>query len=48
MAVLVYGLGVRSWWTLVWVPLAAAIGLYVVFAVWLSVPLPKGVFTFFE
>jgi putative tricarboxylic transport membrane protein len=48
MAVLIFGLGVRSWRMLVAVPLAAAIGLYVVFAVWLSVPLPKGIFTFFE
>jgi hypothetical protein len=48
MAVLVFGLGVRSWVMLVTVPLASAIGLYVVFAVWLSVPLPKGIFTFLE
>lgn len=48
MGVLIFGLGVRSWWMLVSVPLVAAIGLYVVFAVWLSVPLPKGIFTFLE
>ena len=48
MAVLVFGLGVRSWRMLVAVPIGAAVGLYVVFAVWLSVPLPKGIFTFFE
>jgi hypothetical protein len=47
MAVLIFGLGVRSWRMLVSVPLVAAIGLYVVFAVWLRVPLPKGIF-FFE
>ena len=47
MAVLIFGLGVRSWVMLVSVPLVAAIGLYVVFAVWLRVPLPKGIF-FFE
>lgn len=48
MAVLIFGLGVRSWVMLVTTPLAAAIGLYVVFAVWLRVPLPKGIFVFFE
>lgn len=48
MLVVVYGLGSRSWRTLVSMPLAAAIGLYVVFAVWLQVPLPKGIITFFE
>lgn len=41
--VVIYGLGVRSWRTLAIVPLLAAIVLYVVFAVALSVPLPKGV-----
>ena len=46
VAVVIFGLGVRSWLTLVSVPLIAAIGLYVVFAVWLSVPLPKGVLEF--
>ena len=44
MAVVIYGLGVRSWRMLATVPVIAAIGLYVVFAVWLSVPLPKGLF----
>jgi len=48
MAVLLFGLGVRSWVMLASIPLAAAIGLYVVFAVWLRVPLPKGIFTYFE
>lgn len=48
MAVVVFSLGVRSWRTLVTVPLLSAIGLYLVFAVWLRVPLPKGLLTFFE
>lgn len=48
MVVVVYGLGSRSWRMLVSMPLAAAIGLYVIFAVWLQVPLPKGIFVFFE
>ena len=46
MAVLIYGLGVRSWPMLASVPLLSAIGLYAVFAVWLRVPLPKGIFSF--
>jgi putative tricarboxylic transport membrane protein len=48
MLVVVVSLGVRSWGTLVSVPLLAAIGLYVVFAVWLRVPLPKGLLNFLE
>jgi len=48
VAVVIFGLGVRSWRTLATVPLIAAIGLYTVFAVWLSVPLPKGILGFFE
>lgn len=48
MAVVVFGLGVRSWAMLATIPFAAAIGLYVVFAVWLRVPLPKGVFALFQ
>jgi hypothetical protein len=28
------------------IPILAAAGLYVVFAVWLSVPLPKGILAF--
>ncbi len=44
MAVVVFGLGVRSWLMLASVPLMAAISLYVIFAVWLRVPLPKGIF----
>ena len=48
VAVVIFGLGVRSWAMLVSVPLIAAIALYVVFAVWLSVPLPKGILDFFS
>ena len=48
MAAVMYSLGVRSWRMLATVPLLAAIGLYVVFAVWLRVPLPRGVLLFFE
>lgn len=42
VAVIIFGLGIRSWRMLASVPLLAAIGLYLVFAVWLNVPLPKG------
>jgi len=48
MAVVVFFLGVRSWWTLVAVPPLSAIGLYCIFAVWLRVPLPKGILSFLE
>jgi putative tricarboxylic transport membrane protein len=48
MAVVVFGLGIRSWLTLATVPVGAAVGLYLVFAVWLRVPLPAGVFGFLE
>ena len=48
MAIVIYGLGVRSRVMLATVPIGAAIGLYMVFAVWLRVPLPKGVFSFLE
>ena len=48
MAVVMYSLSVRSWLMLASVPVLAAIGLYVVFAVWLRVPLPRGVFVFFD
>ena len=44
MLVVIYSLGVRSWLTLVIAPVAAAGVLYLVFAVWLGVPLPPGVF----
>ncbi len=43
MAAVVFGLGVRSWRILASVPLLSAVGLYVIFAVWLRVPLPKGI-----
>lgn len=42
MAAVVFGLGIRSWLILASVPLASAVALYVIFAVWLLVPLPKG------
>jgi putative tricarboxylic transport membrane protein len=48
MAVVIFALSVRSWRMLATVPILTAIGLYVVFAVWLQVPLPKGVLVFFE
>lgn len=44
MAVVIFSLGVRSPLTLVIAPLAAAGILYAVFAMWLSVPLPQGLF----
>lgn len=47
MAVVIFCLGVRSWRMLVSVPLLSAIGLYGIFAVWLRVPLPKGILAFF-
>ena len=47
MAAVVFGLGVRSWRMLASIPLLSAIGLYVIFAVWLRVPLPKGILVFF-
>ncbi|MBI2224775.1 MAG: tripartite tricarboxylate transporter TctB family protein [Betaproteobacteria bacterium] len=47
MAVVVFGLGVRSWRMLAAVPLLSAVGLYAIFAVWLRVPLPKGILAFF-
>ncbi len=47
MAVVIFGLGVRSWVMLTTVPLLAATGLYLVFAVWLRVPLPRGILDFF-
>jgi len=37
---------VRSWVTLATVPLGTGIALYMVFAVWLRVPLPKGILEF--
>lgn len=44
MAVMIYSLGGRSWPTLVFAPIAAAGILYLVFALWLNVPLPEGIF----
>jgi putative tricarboxylic transport membrane protein len=38
-----YGMGMRSWRVLVPVSLLMALGIYVVFGVWLKVPLPKGI-----
>ena len=46
MAIMVYFLGERSWRIMTLVPVLSAVGLYVVFAVWLRVPLPKGIITF--
>ncbi len=46
MAVMIYALGDRSWRMLLIVPPLSAVALYVVFAVWLRVPLPKGLITF--
>ena len=47
MAVMIYCLGERSWRMLATVPPLSAIALYAIFAVWLRVPLPKGVFALF-
>ena len=41
----IFGLGVRSWPMLLGVPILAAGILYLVFAIWLSVPLPDGILT---
>ena len=46
MAAMIYALGERSWRMLVTIPPLSAIALYMVFAVWLRVPLPKGLITF--
>jgi len=46
MVVVIFGLGVRSKRMLASVPVASAVGLYVIFAVWLRVPLPKGILAF--
>ncbi len=48
MVVMVFCLGMRSWQTLVFVPPLSAMGLYAIFALWLRVPLPKGILAFFE
>lgn len=47
MAIVVFSLGVRHWGTLLLAPVAAAGILYLVFAVWLSVPLPAGLLDFY-
>ena len=46
IAVVIYGLGTRSWLMLAAVPVGTSVALYLVFAVWLRVPLPKGVLGF--
>lgn len=46
VAIVAFGLGIRSWKILVPVPLLSAIVLYGVFAVWLRVPLPRGILSF--
>jgi putative tricarboxylic transport membrane protein len=46
MAAMIYALGERSWRVLLTVPPLSTIALYLVFAVWLRVPLPKGLITF--
>jgi len=47
LLVVIFGLGVRSRLMLATVPLLAATGLYLMFAVWLQVPLPKGLLEYF-
>ena len=46
VAVVGFGLGMRSWRVLGPVSLLMAIVVYGVFGVWLKVPLPKGIFEF--
>jgi putative tricarboxylic transport membrane protein len=46
MAAMIYALGERSWRMLLTIPPFSALALYMVFAVWLRVPLPKGLITF--
>jgi putative tricarboxylic transport membrane protein len=48
VAAVAFGLGTRSWRILASVPLMTAIVLYGVFAVWLRVPLPRGILAFFD
>jgi putative tricarboxylic transport membrane protein len=48
MGVMIFCLGERSWRMLATVPPLSAIALYAVFAVWLRVPLPKGIITFLD
>ena len=48
VAAVAFGLGTRSWRILASVPLLTAIVLYGVFAVWLRVPLPRGILALFD
>ncbi len=48
VAVVAYGLGTRSWRILASLPPLTAIVLHGVFAVWLRVPLPRGILAFFD
>ncbi len=48
VAVVAYGLGTRSWRILASLPPLTAIVLYGVFAVWLRVPLPRGILALFD
>ncbi len=46
MAIVSYGLGIRSWKIFVPVSLLVGIGLYLLFSTWLEVSLPAGVLVF--
>lgn len=46
VAVVGFGLGMRSWRVLVPVSLLVAVALYGIFGLWLRVPLPKGILAF--
>lgn len=46
VAIATFGLGTRSWRELIPVPILAAAVLYAIFALWLKVPLPKGILSF--
>ncbi len=43
VALVGFGMGMRSWRVLAPVSLLTALAIYVVFGVWLKVPLPKGI-----
>jgi putative tricarboxylic transport membrane protein len=43
LVVVAYGLGVRTWRVLLFVPLGTTLVLHMVFSIWLKVPLPKGI-----
>lgn len=47
-ALVAVGLGVRSWRLLATMPVLSAAALYVIFALWLRVPLPKGILGIFS